>query len=358
MSSLSETNKILLGVLVLTMVAYIVHYVSPMRLTRVLVAAIADTEKMYLVALEEGVLSKSDIRTAETLASLQVKAALSLCSNVSEVRRLETDIEIMKERWLRDLDTHIGVGTATRMRLLFATVRIQGLRMSGSTEIGARRGSCFGGRRSEGDSCSSEATFIAKAATCSDRLSLSSHAVVYIPSLIPTDLPIWTVLDFGKTSWIRAMLPGRLTDAVSSRAPYRQVHQGVVRKIRRIRPQKPLFGASLGLKKQLSDKDLRLRQLQAKNWNSRLVHPATFSVSVKQNLCSKNAVEPLNLQSLERKLKNLGSKSHLADEAPEILPSKSHLSDKEISNFGTTLWWSFPGPLSTHLGWGVDSSGR
>ncbi|KAJ7435824.1 hypothetical protein FB451DRAFT_1379216 [Mycena latifolia] len=90
MSSLSETSlsllapappptstaaNILLAALVLTATAYIVHYASPMRLTRVLVTAIAETEKTYLVAIEAGVLPKSDADTAATLTSLQLKVS-------------------------------------------------------------------------------------------------------------------------------------------------------------------------------------------------------------------------------------------------------------------------------------------
>jgi hypothetical protein len=47
----------------------IIHYASPPRLTRVLVAAIANVEKIYLEALETGLLSASDIDTAEILST-------------------------------------------------------------------------------------------------------------------------------------------------------------------------------------------------------------------------------------------------------------------------------------------------
>jgi hypothetical protein len=57
-------------ILVLAFVAAgIIHYVSPLRLTRVLVAAIANVEKTYLEALETGLLSASDIDRAEILSS-------------------------------------------------------------------------------------------------------------------------------------------------------------------------------------------------------------------------------------------------------------------------------------------------
>ncbi|KAJ7846645.1 hypothetical protein B0H13DRAFT_1907675 [Mycena leptocephala] len=48
---------------------------SPMRLTRVLVAAIAATEKTYLEAVETGQLSTSSVDTAETLSTLQSKVS-------------------------------------------------------------------------------------------------------------------------------------------------------------------------------------------------------------------------------------------------------------------------------------------
>jgi hypothetical protein len=52
---------------VLIVAAGIVHYASPLCLTRVLVAAIADVEKIYLEALETGLLSLSDVDTREML---------------------------------------------------------------------------------------------------------------------------------------------------------------------------------------------------------------------------------------------------------------------------------------------------
>ncbi|KAJ7917587.1 hypothetical protein B0H13DRAFT_2442090 [Mycena leptocephala] len=119
-------------ILVLAFVAAgIIHYVSPLRLTRVLVAAIANVEKTYLEALETGLLSASDIDTAEMLSTLQLKVSkirefslrnsLSLRSTlyeflnghtftllrcIREVRVLETHIEILKEAQLRHGNLH------------------------------------------------------------------------------------------------------------------------------------------------------------------------------------------------------------------------------------------------------------
>jgi hypothetical protein len=53
----------------LVIAAGIVHYASPPRLTRVLITAIANLEKTYLEALETGLLSASDIDTAEMLST-------------------------------------------------------------------------------------------------------------------------------------------------------------------------------------------------------------------------------------------------------------------------------------------------
>ncbi|KAJ7491956.1 hypothetical protein FB451DRAFT_1216463, partial [Mycena latifolia] len=157
MSSLSETSlsllapappptstaaNILLGALVLTATAYVVRYASPTRLTRVLVAAIAETEKTYLEAIEAGVLPKSDADKAATLArcvhaclirvssireatlrhSLSYRAALgafltghtfTILHCIRDVRRLETRIEILKEARLRSSDP--ASGSAMRM---------------------------------------------------------------------------------------------------------------------------------------------------------------------------------------------------------------------------------------------------
>jgi hypothetical protein len=62
-------NTAVLFILVGLVAAGIVHYASPLRLTRVLVTAIANVEKIYLDALELGVLSASDIDTAEMLST-------------------------------------------------------------------------------------------------------------------------------------------------------------------------------------------------------------------------------------------------------------------------------------------------
>ncbi|KAJ7931604.1 hypothetical protein B0H13DRAFT_1857588 [Mycena leptocephala] len=112
--------------LIAVIAAALLYYVSPMRLTRVLVAAIVATEKTYLEALETGLLSASDVHTAEMLSTLELKVSavregtlrnsLSLGSTlrefcagrtftllrcIREVHELETHIEILKEARLR-----------------------------------------------------------------------------------------------------------------------------------------------------------------------------------------------------------------------------------------------------------------
>ncbi|KAJ7931664.1 hypothetical protein B0H13DRAFT_2524510 [Mycena leptocephala] len=74
-ASTITSTAILVAPLVLAVVAGIVHYVSPPRLTRVLVVDIANVEKIYLEALETGLLSTSDINTAEMLSLLQLKVS-------------------------------------------------------------------------------------------------------------------------------------------------------------------------------------------------------------------------------------------------------------------------------------------
>ncbi|KAJ6527246.1 hypothetical protein DFH09DRAFT_164055 [Mycena vulgaris] len=156
MSSLSETSlsllasapppsstasKVLLVGIVITLVLCTIYYASPMHLTRVLVATIAHTETIYLEALEAGVLSNSDVHTAEIMFSLQLKVSylreaslrhslsysttvsaflkgrtLTLLQCIREVRALETRIEILKEEQLRVLDSRIGAGTVSLRR--------------------------------------------------------------------------------------------------------------------------------------------------------------------------------------------------------------------------------------------------
>ncbi|KAJ6527237.1 hypothetical protein DFH09DRAFT_1414492 [Mycena vulgaris] len=137
----STTSKVLFGGLALTLALCTIYYASPMRLTLVLVAAVAHTETIYLEALEAGVLSNADVHTAEMMSSLQLKVShlreaslrhslsysttvsaflkgrtLTLLQCIREVRALETRIEILKEEQLRALDSRLGVGTVSLRR--------------------------------------------------------------------------------------------------------------------------------------------------------------------------------------------------------------------------------------------------
>jgi hypothetical protein len=63
----NSTTKVMAAVFLVGVIAFMFHYASPLCLTRVLVAAIADVEKIYLEALETGLLSPSDVDTREML---------------------------------------------------------------------------------------------------------------------------------------------------------------------------------------------------------------------------------------------------------------------------------------------------
>jgi hypothetical protein len=65
----NSTAKAVAVILVAVIAAALLYYLSPMRLARVLVAAIAAIEKTYLEALETGLLSASDVHTAEMLST-------------------------------------------------------------------------------------------------------------------------------------------------------------------------------------------------------------------------------------------------------------------------------------------------
>ncbi|KAJ7491978.1 hypothetical protein FB451DRAFT_1501259 [Mycena latifolia] len=153
----SGTTKVVIGVLVLVITVCIMHHASPMRLTSIMVAAIAATEQTYLEAVEAGVLSTSDVHMAATLTSLQIKVStireaslrnslsyrgplcgffnshtLTVFRCIQEVQSLETHIEvyisydsfsftlnhilakILREKELRDVDPRIEKVTATR----------------------------------------------------------------------------------------------------------------------------------------------------------------------------------------------------------------------------------------------------
>ncbi|KAJ7491953.1 hypothetical protein FB451DRAFT_1551420 [Mycena latifolia] len=137
----STVTNILLGALVLVAAAaYTFYCASPMRLTRILVAAISAAEKKYFDAIEDGVLSRSDVQTAEKIASLQIKVSniredtlrnslsyrtsfyaflkgrtFTILYCIRDVRTLETHIEILKEVRLRAFEPDLPTSeSATR----------------------------------------------------------------------------------------------------------------------------------------------------------------------------------------------------------------------------------------------------
>ncbi|KAJ7803044.1 hypothetical protein B0H13DRAFT_2389249 [Mycena leptocephala] len=129
-----NTNTNIL-ILVLAFVAGIMHYTSPPHLTRVLVAAIADVEKLYLEALETGLLSPSDIDTAKMLSTLQLKVSrvreASLRNSLSHTGTLReffggrkfTLLRCIRE--VRVLETHIenpNCAKTTPSRIVFVSV--------------------------------------------------------------------------------------------------------------------------------------------------------------------------------------------------------------------------------------------
>ncbi|KAJ7117773.1 hypothetical protein C8R44DRAFT_879311 [Mycena epipterygia] len=136
----STTTKVIFIVLVLTMASVMIHLASPVRLMRVLVAAINQTEEMYLKAIEAGALSKTDVHIAEMLSRLQIKVSnireatlrdslstrrtlreffkgrtFAVLNCMREVRELEAHIEILKEEHIRAPDP---LGPAMRMASL------------------------------------------------------------------------------------------------------------------------------------------------------------------------------------------------------------------------------------------------
>ncbi|KAF7370451.1 hypothetical protein MSAN_00676800 [Mycena sanguinolenta] len=127
--STSPPSKITGIVLLLALVAAALYYVSPARLTRVLVSALANVENAYLKGVENGFVLTADTEIAERLSVLQLKVSMlreiSLHNFVSplsafydmfnirhsvrvlrclaEVRGLKTIIEISHEAQLREI---------------------------------------------------------------------------------------------------------------------------------------------------------------------------------------------------------------------------------------------------------------
>ncbi|KAJ7019784.1 hypothetical protein C8F04DRAFT_1197358 [Mycena alexandri] len=124
--------KFMAAFIVPALVAGILYYASPMRLTDVLIAAIYDVEKTYFDALDgrNSRLSASDVQTADmvnSVYSLRLKVSVirettlrnslsrrvafreflrgrtfALLECIEEVRTLQIQIEILKEAQLRE----------------------------------------------------------------------------------------------------------------------------------------------------------------------------------------------------------------------------------------------------------------
>ncbi|KAJ7491971.1 hypothetical protein FB451DRAFT_1216493, partial [Mycena latifolia] len=124
----STTTKVLIAACAFAVAACGMHYASPLRLTHVLVAAIAAAEKTYLEAVKSGIL-KSDVDMAAMLTRLQLTVStiregclrnslsyraaicgfvkgdtLTVLQCLHEVRAFEARIEILKEGRLRASD--------------------------------------------------------------------------------------------------------------------------------------------------------------------------------------------------------------------------------------------------------------
>ncbi|KAJ7931605.1 hypothetical protein B0H13DRAFT_2524423 [Mycena leptocephala] len=115
----NSTIQLVVAAFFVGVIAFMFHYASPLCLTRVLIAAIADVEKIYLEALETGLLSPSDVDTREMLYALQItvsktreaslRNSLSVRSTLREFIKGHTFTLLRCIREVRALETHIEV---------------------------------------------------------------------------------------------------------------------------------------------------------------------------------------------------------------------------------------------------------
>ncbi|KAJ7931609.1 hypothetical protein B0H13DRAFT_2308332 [Mycena leptocephala] len=103
----TTNTAVLIALVIFIVAAGIVRYASPPRLARILITAIASVEKIYLEALETGLLSASDIDTAEMLSTLQLK--------VSKIREASLRNSLSHSGTLRDF---FGGRTFTLLRCI------------------------------------------------------------------------------------------------------------------------------------------------------------------------------------------------------------------------------------------------
>ncbi|KAJ7814992.1 hypothetical protein B0H13DRAFT_2293503 [Mycena leptocephala] len=133
----NSTAKAVAAILLIALItAALLYYLSPMRLTRVLVAAIVTTEKTYLEALETGLLSGSDVHTAEVLSTLELKASairegtlrnsLSLGLTLREFCAGRTFALLRCIREVHELETHIEVVKPNLFEKILKEARLRG----------------------------------------------------------------------------------------------------------------------------------------------------------------------------------------------------------------------------------------
>jgi hypothetical protein len=105
----TTTNTAVL--LIVLVVAGIMHYASLLHLTRALIAAITSVEKIYLEALETGLLSASDVHIVEMLSTcaslpfinlIHSQQPVSLQLKVSKIRETSLRNSLSHSRTLRE----------------------------------------------------------------------------------------------------------------------------------------------------------------------------------------------------------------------------------------------------------------
>ncbi|KAJ7917591.1 hypothetical protein B0H13DRAFT_2322338 [Mycena leptocephala] len=115
------TNTAVLVALVILVLAGIMHYACPLRMTRVLVAAIADVEKAYLEALETGLLSSDTVAMLSTYVDplfphwSSLRNSLSHSGTLREFFAGRTFTLLHCIREVRVLETHIEVFTSSSL---------------------------------------------------------------------------------------------------------------------------------------------------------------------------------------------------------------------------------------------------
>ncbi|KAJ7281277.1 hypothetical protein C8J57DRAFT_1558753 [Mycena rebaudengoi] len=126
----NNTANTIIGTSILTTATALgIHHISPMRLTRVLVTLMHETDAMYIRAVEAGLVPsdcssesikvselheeslRNSLSTWKMLAEFLQGRSLVLYGYIRDVQDLKTQIEISKEEQLRNLNP-TGAGTA------------------------------------------------------------------------------------------------------------------------------------------------------------------------------------------------------------------------------------------------------